>query len=75
MIKEKSITVSRGVKVNLGNYQSTDFFVAMSADIDHDEEGNAMQSAANTYDELLRRVQAALRRQLSDAGHDPNEFI
>lgn len=68
-ITEKSITLSRSCKVNLGNYQSTDFFVSMSADI---EPG---QSASEVYKELLKRVKSALAGQLAQAGENPQDFL
>lgn len=74
-IRERSMTVSRGAKVQPRQYESTDFFVSMSADIDHDEDGNPVQDSRKVYAELVKRVNSAISMQLEEAGFDPDLYL
>ncbi|WP_027521738.1 hypothetical protein [Bradyrhizobium sp. Ec3.3] len=53
-MKIREITVSQSVRVNLGDYQATDFFVSMNAEL---EDGDKPLDAAAS---LRRRIGHAL---------------
>jgi len=55
----KEITVSRSVKIDLGNYESLDMFVSARAELDPLEE-----SEDEAFAELSRTVERALVTQL-----------
>lgn len=54
----KEISVSRSVRVNTGNYEGTEHFVSMRAELDE------LDDEAEAADELSRQVDGAMLRQL-----------
>jgi hypothetical protein len=59
VMKTTGVTVSRSVRVNLGNYESADFFVSMTGEPD---EGQTRTSVART---LRKSVDESLIENLS----------
>tara|TARA_Y100000034_G_C6735855_1_gene326285 strand:- start:329 stop:589 length:261 start_codon:yes stop_codon:yes gene_type:complete len=70
-MKLTEVTVARSVKVNMGNYEATDFFVSMKAEPEGDEKSLDVTKALNIACERsllidLRRLYKASSTQLSD---------
>lgn len=57
----KEITASRSVKMNLGNYESVDFFLSMKAELDE------FDDPAVETEELQAKVDAATIQQVRRA--------
>lgn len=53
-MKSVEVVKSRSVRVNLGNYESTDFFVSVKAEVDDDETRSSVaRSLRKTVDASL----------------------
>ena len=61
-MRTTEVCVSRSVRVNMGNYEGTDHFVSMKAELDGLDDDEASATA-----ELTAHVERAMVRQLSRA--------
>ena len=61
MAEVVEITASCSVKLNMGNYQSTDFFLSMKAEVDEFEDIEEAQRG------LRKKVEQAMMAQLARA--------
>lgn len=54
----QNITISRAVKVNIGNYESTDIFVSMTAQLDDfdDPKESAIKLKDAVLDDILNQL-------------------
>lgn len=59
MAEVTEITVSRSVKINLGDYESTDIFTSMKAEVGPDE------SQADVRKDLVQQVERAMVVQVT----------
>lgn len=73
-MQDERITYSRSVKINLGNYQSTDVHISMGANVETDADGFEIETPQEVYRELRRRVLECLAREVASLDEDPGVY-